>query len=208
VCVRGWKWRRAGCTTRGCGSHVAHQPLIHPTLHYNTHMRTHTHTKVIVMARKPDFFSYNMSLYEVVTQDGLMRPVLAAKRGGLYCGGRWVVGGVGSWLVGCRCSVRAQIVIRRVLLIAAHTPQHIPLHHTPAAHARASVRAWWRRRWVLRATTFCMWEVGGARDARWGVGVAPLWRIAAAAAAGCTSHLPHFTLPASMQQITSTRMQL
>ncbi|KIZ07124.1 hypothetical protein MNEG_0828 [Monoraphidium neglectum] len=42
---------------------------------------------VIVMARKPDFFSYNMSLYEVVTEDGLMRPVLAAKRGGLYCGG-------------------------------------------------------------------------------------------------------------------------
>jgi hypothetical protein len=30
-----------------------------------------------------------MSLYEVVTEDGLMRPVLAAKRGGLYCGGRW-----------------------------------------------------------------------------------------------------------------------
>ena len=44
--------------------------------------------KVIVMARKPDFFSYNMSLYEVVTEDGLMKPVLSAKRGGLYCGGR------------------------------------------------------------------------------------------------------------------------
>ena len=28
---------------------------------------------VIVMARKPDFFNYNMSLYEVVTEDGLMR---------------------------------------------------------------------------------------------------------------------------------------
>ena len=38
-------------------------------------------------ARKPDFFNYNMSLYEVVTDDGLMRPVLAAKRGGLFCGG-------------------------------------------------------------------------------------------------------------------------
>jgi 5'-nucleotidase len=48
---------------------------------------------VIVMARKPDFFSYNMSLYEVVTEDGLMRPVLAAKRGGLYCGGRWAAAG-------------------------------------------------------------------------------------------------------------------
>lgn len=42
---------------------------------------------VIVMSRKPEFFSYNMPLYEVVTPDGLMRPVLAAKRGGLYCGG-------------------------------------------------------------------------------------------------------------------------
>jgi hypothetical protein len=42
---------------------------------------------VIVQARKPEFFNYNMSLYEVVTADGLMRPVLAAKRGGLYCGG-------------------------------------------------------------------------------------------------------------------------
>jgi hypothetical protein len=39
------------------------------------------------MARKPDFFNYNMSLYEVVTEDGLMRPVLGAKKGGLYCGG-------------------------------------------------------------------------------------------------------------------------
>ncbi len=43
---------------------------------------------VIVMARKPDFFNYNMSLYEVVTPDGLMRPVLGACKGGLYCGGR------------------------------------------------------------------------------------------------------------------------
>lgn len=42
---------------------------------------------VIVMARKPDFFNYAMSLYQVVTQDGLMRPALAASRGGLYCGG-------------------------------------------------------------------------------------------------------------------------
>lgn len=42
---------------------------------------------VIVMARKPDFFNYNMSLYEVVTPDGLMRPALAARQGGLYCGG-------------------------------------------------------------------------------------------------------------------------
>lgn len=45
--------------------------------------------QVIVMARKPDFFNYAMSLYEVVTPEGLMRPVLAARKGGLYCGGRW-----------------------------------------------------------------------------------------------------------------------
>ena len=32
--------------------------------------------QVIVQARKPDFFNYNMSLYEVVTEDGLMRPVM------------------------------------------------------------------------------------------------------------------------------------
>lgn len=47
------------------------------------------------MSRKPEFFSYNMPLYEVVTPDGLMRPVLAAKLGGLYCGGSarkvWIV---------------------------------------------------------------------------------------------------------------------
>ncbi|CAL8467153.1 g6689 [Coccomyxa elongata] len=42
---------------------------------------------VIVQARKPDFFSYNMSLYEVVTDDGLMRPVMRAAKGGLFCGG-------------------------------------------------------------------------------------------------------------------------
>lgn len=51
----------------------------------NTHVRGHP--QVIVMARKPDFFNYNMSLYEVVTEDGLMRPVLGARKGGLYCGG-------------------------------------------------------------------------------------------------------------------------
>eukprot|EP00798_Chlamydomonas_sp_ICE-L_P025804 gene25804-11479_t len=42
---------------------------------------------VLVNARKPDFFNYQMSLYQVVTEDGLMKPVLAAKRGGLFCGG-------------------------------------------------------------------------------------------------------------------------
>ncbi|KAI3433722.1 hypothetical protein D9Q98_003530 [Chlorella vulgaris] len=42
---------------------------------------------VIVNARKPDFFISPMSLYEVVTEDGLMRPSYSLKRGGVYCGG-------------------------------------------------------------------------------------------------------------------------
>eukprot|EP01024_Parvocaulis_polyphysoides_P025936 TRINITY_DN2359_c0_g1_i3.p1 TRINITY_DN2359_c0_g1~~TRINITY_DN2359_c0_g1_i3.p1 ORF type:complete len:525 (+),score=97.34 TRINITY_DN2359_c0_g1_i3:818-2392(+) len=42
---------------------------------------------VIVLARKPDFFRHNMSLYEIVTEDGLMKPAYVAKQGGLYCGG-------------------------------------------------------------------------------------------------------------------------
>ena len=62
-----------------------------------------------------DFFSYTMSLYEVVTEDGLMRPVLAAKRGGLYCGGRRErgarryghtgLGNVPAWRSSCLCVV-------------------------------------------------------------------------------------------------------
>lgn len=35
--------------------------------------------QVIVQARKPEFFNYNMSLYEVVTEDGLMRPVMTGE---------------------------------------------------------------------------------------------------------------------------------
>ena len=42
---------------------------------------------MLVQARKPDFFTYNMSLYEVVTPDGLMKPCHKASPGGLYCGG-------------------------------------------------------------------------------------------------------------------------
>lgn len=42
---------------------------------------------MIVQARKPDFFNHNMSLYEVVTDDGLMRPVMKARKGALFCGG-------------------------------------------------------------------------------------------------------------------------
>lgn len=43
---------------------------------------------VIIQARKPEFFSHpGMSLFEIVTQDGLMRPCYNARKGGLYCGG-------------------------------------------------------------------------------------------------------------------------
>ncbi|KAH7294525.1 hypothetical protein KP509_27G004500 [Ceratopteris richardii] len=42
---------------------------------------------VIVSARKPEFFQMSHPLYEVVTEDGLMRPCFKAKSGGLYCGG-------------------------------------------------------------------------------------------------------------------------
>lgn len=42
---------------------------------------------VIVNSRKPDFFKTNQSLYEIVTDDGLMRPVRSLEIGGLYCGG-------------------------------------------------------------------------------------------------------------------------
>ncbi len=39
--------------------------------------------QVIVQARKPAFFNNDMSMYEVVTSDGLMRPCYAAKKGTL-----------------------------------------------------------------------------------------------------------------------------
>ncbi|CAD6239133.1 unnamed protein product [Miscanthus lutarioriparius] len=42
---------------------------------------------VIVSARKPEFFQLSHPLYEVVTDDGLMRPCFKVKSGGLYSGG-------------------------------------------------------------------------------------------------------------------------
>ncbi|KAJ7559103.1 hypothetical protein O6H91_04G070100 [Diphasiastrum complanatum] len=42
---------------------------------------------VIVSARKPEFFQKSHPLYEIVTEDGLMRPCFKATSGGLYCGG-------------------------------------------------------------------------------------------------------------------------
>ncbi|HPC83650.1 MAG TPA: HAD-IG family 5'-nucleotidase [Thermoanaerobaculaceae bacterium] len=42
---------------------------------------------VIVSARKPDFFSQRMPLFEVVTEDGLLRPINTLRRPGVYVGG-------------------------------------------------------------------------------------------------------------------------
>ncbi|MGV8041200.1 MAG: HAD-IG family 5'-nucleotidase [Thermoanaerobaculaceae bacterium] len=42
---------------------------------------------VIVSARKPDFFSQRMPLFEVVTEDGLLRPVNSLRKPGVYVGG-------------------------------------------------------------------------------------------------------------------------
>ncbi|KAM0879862.1 hypothetical protein ACQ4PT_033953 [Festuca glaucescens] len=42
---------------------------------------------VIVSARKPEFFQISHPLYEVVTNDGLLRPCFKANSGGLYSGG-------------------------------------------------------------------------------------------------------------------------
>ncbi|XP_024383280.1 uncharacterized protein [Physcomitrium patens] len=42
---------------------------------------------VIVSARKPEFFQKSNPLYEIVTEEGLMRPCYKATSGGLYCGG-------------------------------------------------------------------------------------------------------------------------
>uniref|UniRef100_A0A803Q4L0 5'-nucleotidase domain-containing protein 4 n=1 Tax=Cannabis sativa TaxID=3483 RepID=A0A803Q4L0_CANSA len=42
---------------------------------------------VIVSARKPEFFQMAQPMYEVVTNEGLMRPCFKAETGGLYSGG-------------------------------------------------------------------------------------------------------------------------
>jgi 5'-nucleotidase len=42
---------------------------------------------VVVAANKPGFFSVRAPVLEVVSEDGLLRPVLAMKRGGVYHGG-------------------------------------------------------------------------------------------------------------------------
>jgi len=42
---------------------------------------------IIVNARKPDFFNHNSSMYEIVTEGGLMKPVFKATRGGIFAGG-------------------------------------------------------------------------------------------------------------------------
>ncbi|KHN05393.1 Cytosolic purine 5'-nucleotidase [Glycine soja] len=42
---------------------------------------------VIVSANKPEFFQMSHPMYEVVTEEGLMRPCFKAQTGGLYSGG-------------------------------------------------------------------------------------------------------------------------
>lgn len=42
---------------------------------------------VIVNSRKPDFFRSNQSLYQLATQDGLLRPAMKMERGNVYIGG-------------------------------------------------------------------------------------------------------------------------
>lgn len=42
---------------------------------------------VIVSARKPEFFQMSHPLYEVVTDEGLMKPCFKTRQGGLYSGG-------------------------------------------------------------------------------------------------------------------------
>ncbi|WVZ59150.1 hypothetical protein U9M48_009342 [Paspalum notatum var. saurae] len=42
---------------------------------------------VIVSARKPEFFQLSHPLYEIVTDDGLLRPCFKTNSGGLYSGG-------------------------------------------------------------------------------------------------------------------------
>ncbi len=48
-------------------------------------------TVCVLQARKPEFWANSQSLYEVVSDDGLMRPVMTAHKGGLYCGGSAVM---------------------------------------------------------------------------------------------------------------------
>src|SRR5262249_71046 len=42
---------------------------------------------LIVSARKPDFFFQKAPLFEVASDDGLLRPVLALREGGAFLGG-------------------------------------------------------------------------------------------------------------------------
>ncbi len=70
---------------------MLHQPpcfTSHQCCHPPAAITASQHLQVIVQARKPEFFNSKMSLYEVVTEDGLMRPAMDARKdGSLYCGG-------------------------------------------------------------------------------------------------------------------------
>ncbi len=65
---------------------------VHDTRTWHTYMMRHppplhAPPQVTIQARKPDLFNANMSLYEIVIDDGLMRHARTIKEGGVYCGG-------------------------------------------------------------------------------------------------------------------------
>lgn len=120
-------------------------------------------TQVIINARKPDFFVHSMSLYEVVTEDGLMRPSYSLKRGGVYCGGS---GGPHACGLGCLLVVAGMVhspVLPRSLRPFQYDPLGACLGPSYASIASISKSAlpscsfwlalplqprWWRRRWA------------------------------------------------------------
>ena len=90
--------------------------------------------QVIVQARKPDFFNNNMSLYEVVTEDGLMRPAMTARK-------------VALPLPNCQS-----------LLSAGMTgdESRMPIGDFRGGCIAVARRPWWRKPSGSRATTSCM----------------------------------------------------
>ena len=85
---------------------------------------------IIINARKPDFFKSNQSLYEIVTDDGLMRPVREICEGGVYCGG-------------------SAFMVQQALGIAGEEILYVGDHiYTDAALAKLSFR--WRTCLIVR----------------------------------------------------------
>jgi hypothetical protein len=93
--------------------------------------------QVIVNARKPDFFNHSMSLYEIVTPEGLMKPAYTLRKGGLYCGGGGACpccGGLlgafceGVWavLTGLRWACLPALAVSSLVLQRAATRHRLP----------------------------------------------------------------------------------